>query len=128
MSDKVIVTEEALMAIAAKSIKKVIEKNKDYGDAWQRYGQFTGLIRMNDKLLRVETLSDGRKALVAQEGINDTIFDLFGYSMLLMLRAEWEAENCKTVESADDVVFPEVKCQQLPLFNAEIILKALSDE
>jgi hypothetical protein len=66
-------------------IKTVVKKNADYGDAWQRYGMFTGLIRENDKLLRVETLADGRQALVADEKVGDTLVDIVGYGLLLKL-------------------------------------------
>lgn len=79
------VTTEDLARISDGIIKLVMEKNQDYGDAWQRYGIFTPLIRLNDKLLRVKTLSDGREALVADEGIDDTLRDIVGYSLLGLL-------------------------------------------
>jgi len=68
----------------------VYGKNQDYGDAWQRYGIFTPLIRINDKILRVETLSDGRVALVANEGIGDTLEDIIGYATLALM---WLGNN-----------------------------------
>lgn len=68
----------------------VMEKNHDYGDAWQKYGVFTALIRLNDKLLRLQTLSSGEPALVADESINQTIVDIAGYSILAMT---WLQEN-----------------------------------
>lgn len=66
-------------------IDMVMNKNHDYGDAWQRYGIFTPLIRLNDKLLRVENLSDGKPALVAEEYIGDTLRDIIGYCSLALL-------------------------------------------
>lgn len=64
----------------------VILKNHDYGDAWQRYGIYTPLIRINDKILRIATLSSGQQALVADEKIEDTLKDIIGYALLALLK------------------------------------------
>ena len=76
--------------IAEEISKLVADKNHDYGDAWQRYGIFTPLIRINDKILRVKTLSSGEQALVADEKIEDTLRDIIGYAALALL---WLKEN-----------------------------------
>lgn len=68
----------------------VLRKNHDYGDAWQRYGAFTALIRINDKLLRLQTLESGETALVPDESIKDTLRDTIGYAMLCL---QWLEEN-----------------------------------
>jgi hypothetical protein len=101
MNDKVPVTEESLTQISKEAveafinkthpdieeiIKLLLVKNADYGDAWQRFGIFTPLIRQNDKILRVQTLSDGREALVAGEKIVDTLADIVGYGLLALLK------------------------------------------
>lgn len=66
----------------------VVSKNHDYGDAWQEYGIFTPLIRINDKILRVKTLSTGEHALVADEKIEDTLRDIIGYAALALMKLE----------------------------------------
>jgi hypothetical protein len=86
MEENVVVTKEKLMTIAEDIIDVVMKKNHDYGDAWQRYGIFTPLIRINDKLLRIKTLSLGEKALVADESILDTIKDIVAYGLLALLK------------------------------------------
>jgi hypothetical protein len=85
-------------AICDSIIKTVVKKNADYGDAWQRYGMFTGLIRENDKLLRVETLADGRQALVADEKVGDTLVDIVGYGLLLKLWLDSQEPVTKPIE------------------------------
>lgn len=99
MSDpKVNVTKESLLAIFRKSIKLgyldnliveivdlLVRKNHDYSNSWQRYGIFTPLIRINDKILRIATLSTGEHALVAEEGIDNTLRDIVGYGILALL-------------------------------------------
>jgi malate/lactate dehydrogenase len=74
-------------------IKVLLAKNSDYGDAWQRFGIFTPLIRINDKILRVQTLSDGRTALVADETIIDTLTDIVGYGLLALLKLRQDVDK-----------------------------------
>src|SRR4030065_537230 len=66
----------------------VVSKNHDYGDSWQKYGIFTPLIRINDKILRVETLATGEQALVADEKIEDTLRDIIGYAALALMKLD----------------------------------------
>lgn len=79
------VTPDKLIRIASDVIELILVKNQDYGDAWQRQGMAGCLVRLADKLYRVETLSDGREALVVDEKIEDTLRDAIGYSMLGLL-------------------------------------------
>lgn len=88
-------------------IDVVVKKNSDYGDAWQRYGIFTPLIRINDKILRVKTLSDGRTALVAEENIKDTLIDIIGYCLLALEYIRVNNRNSIDTEQLD--LFPEDK-------------------
>jgi len=105
-SQKVLVTKEALKKIVSDNIIKITDKiidtvarkNADYGDAWQRYGIFTPLIRINDKILRVATLSDGRTALVSDESVYDTLLDIIGYALLAILKLNFEVSNNKTMD------------------------------
>jgi len=83
------VTEEKLRHITEQVIQIVLKKNHDYGNAWQRH-DYSWILRIVDKLYRVETLADGRQALVLNESIEDTLRDVIGYSLLglLYLRKE----------------------------------------
>lgn len=116
-TDKVDVTREAMLSLineflsnkeelqrlSVEVVEMLISKNHDYGDAWQRYGIFTPLIRMNDKLLRVKTLSGGERAMVADEKIVDTLKDIFGYSWLALLRLQWEDRYSKVCADPNNV-------------------------
>jgi len=79
------VTEERLSATASDVIDLVLKKNADYGDAWQRQGLAGALVRLTDKFFRLETLADGREALVVNEAIEDTLMDVVGYGLLGLL-------------------------------------------
>lgn len=82
---KVAASSDYLYGLYNKVAMLVDNKNHDYGDAWQRFGVYTPLIRLNDKILRVATLSDGRQALVNAESIEDTLIDIIGYAALALL-------------------------------------------
>lgn len=65
-------------------------KNKDYGDSvhdtYEKYGMTSFLVRMEDKLNRVRTLtSDDTIALVSDEKIEDTLLDLANYAVLAII-------------------------------------------
>lgn len=78
-------------------IDTILRKNADYGNAWQRFGLFTPLVRLNDKLLRVINLADGKPALVADERIQDTLMDIAGYAVLALV---WlDAENSSQLDT-----------------------------
>lgn len=89
------VSKDKLESLTFDIIDLIMEKNKDYKDAWQRYGIFTPLIRLNDKLLRVENLIGGHEALIADEKVEDTLKDIVGYALLALL---WLNEDSKHSE------------------------------
>ena len=64
-------------------------KNKDYGDAFAKYGVIGVLIRMEDKIQRYMSITKNGINLVDNESIRDTLIDLHNYSaMALMLLDE----------------------------------------
>ena len=64
-------------------------KNRDYGssvtDTFNKYGLVSFLVRMEDKLNRVRTLTQKGNAKVLDEKIEDTLMDLANYSMLAVI-------------------------------------------
>lgn len=95
MRKKVEVTRQALLDICLSVVGKIMEKNADYGDAWQAQGMNGSMVRLADKLYRVENLADGREMLVQGESLEDTLIDAIGYSLLglLYIRAGTEADG-----------------------------------
>lgn len=65
------------------------KKNKDYGDAFAKYGTIGVLIRMEDKLQRSISISNSGINLIDSESMRDTLLDLHNYAaMALMLMDE----------------------------------------
>ena len=84
------VTHLELVRIAVRVIETVLRKNADYGDAWQADGAPGWAHELKTKLCRLETLSDGRQALVVDENIEETLRDTVGYALLGLLYLEHE--------------------------------------
>lgn len=91
-----------------------IKKNSDYGDSvhetYKKYGLVSFLVRIEDKLNRVKTLSEKpckqNDAKVIDEKIEDTLMDLANYSILALIELKNdESELCVSEESisVDDI-------------------------
>ncbi len=59
------------------------KKNNDYGDAFIDYKIIGILMRLNDKIRRLESLH--KKSIVNFESIDDTILDSFNYVILALI-------------------------------------------
>jgi len=64
-------------------------KNQDYGDAFANYGPVGVLVRMGDKISRLQSISNNGITLVDNESLRDTLIDLHNYAaMAIMLLDE----------------------------------------
>ena len=85
MTDRV----EQLKLIHSESLEVFRKKNKDYGDAFAKYGVGGVIMRIGDKINRMMSISKNGVALVDDESLDDTLLDLHNYAaMALMLRKE----------------------------------------
>lgn len=69
-----------------------VKKNKDYGDSFSDYGVVgvVGvLVRLGDKIKRLQNITKNGVYMVEDESIRDTLIDLHNYSaMAVMLMDE----------------------------------------
>ena len=65
------------------------KKNTDYGDSFATYGPIGVIVRMQDKINRLVSVSKRDVSLVRDESLRDTLIDLHNYSaMAIMLLDE----------------------------------------
>jgi hypothetical protein len=64
------------------------KKNKDYGDSFATYGSIGVLIRIQDKLQRLMSITKNGITLVNDESIKDTLIDLHNYSAMAIMLLE----------------------------------------
>ena len=80
---------EQMMKVQAEGLELFERKNQDYGDAFANYGVIGVLVRMGDKIARLQSISTKSVSLVDSESLRDTLIDLHNYSaMAIMLLDE----------------------------------------
>lgn len=80
---------EQMKKLQKESLELFVKKNKDYGDAFAKYGVVGVLMRMEDKIQRAMSITKNGVNLVNDEGMRDTLIDLHNYAaMAIMLMDE----------------------------------------
>ena len=69
------------------------KKNQDYGDAFANYGVIGVLVRMGDKIARLQSISTKSVSLVNSESLRDTLIDLHNYSAMAIMLLDENDEN-----------------------------------
>ena len=83
-----------MQLIQSEGLELFKKKNQDYGDAFAKYGVLGVLVRMGDKIARLQSISTKSVSLVNSESLRDTLIDLHNYSaMAIMLLDEDEDED-----------------------------------
>ena len=78
-----------MQSIQNEGLELFKRKNQDYGDAFAKYGVVGVLVRMGDKIARLQSISTTSVSLVDSESLRDTLIDLHNYSaMAIMLLDE----------------------------------------
>ena len=78
-----------MQSIQSEGLELFKRKNQDYGDAFANYGVVGVLVRMGDKIARLQSISTKSVSLVDSESLRDTLIDLHNYSaMAIMLLDE----------------------------------------
>ena len=103
------------------------KKNQDYGDAFANYGPVGVLVRMGDKIGRLQSISKSGIQLVNDERLRDTLMDLHNYSAMAIMLMDEEpvnktepvvkTENEPVVKTEDEKI-EEIETQ-MPLFCKE---------
>ena len=68
-------------------------KNQDYGDAFAEFGVIGVLVRMGDKIKRLQSIEQNKIALVDDEKMRDTLIDLHNYSAMAIMLLDEKKED-----------------------------------
>ena len=80
---------EQMQKVQTEGLELFRKKNLDYGDAFANYGVVGVLVRMGDKIARLQSITTKAVNLVNTESLRDTLIDLHNYSaMAIMLLDE----------------------------------------
>ena len=67
-----------------------IKKNKDYGSSFEDFGYIGIIVRINDKINRLKSLYTTKNCNVYDESFEDTVNDLYNYTILGLMYKENE--------------------------------------
>lgn len=85
---------EQMKKIQEEGLELFKKKNADYGDAFAKYGPIGILVRIGDKISRLQTITSRQITLINTESLRDTLIDLHNYSgMAIMLLDEKKKLN-----------------------------------
>jgi Nucleotide modification associated domain 1 len=76
---------EQLTAVQEEAKALFERKNRDYGDAFAEFGPVGVIVRMEDKIKRLVSISKTGITLVDNESLRDTLIDLHNYSAMAVM-------------------------------------------
>jgi len=69
------------------------KKNKDYGDAFAIYGPIGVLVRIGDKIQRLQSIHTSGITLIEDEKMRDTLIDLHNYAAMAIMLLDEKKSN-----------------------------------
>ena len=75
------------------------KKNQDYGDAFANYGVIGVLVRMGDKISRLQSITNKQVSLINTESIRDTLIDLHNYSAMAIMLLDESNQTKENIHS-----------------------------
>jgi Ran GTPase-activating protein (RanGAP) involved in mRNA processing and transport len=113
-----------LIKVQTEALNLFKKKNTDYGDAFAEYGTIGILVRLGDKIKRLQSITKRGINLVEDEKLRDTLIDLHNYAamgiMVLDEKDKNEDEEEEDYEEDDDDEYEETTCQPVPSEEWEI--------
>ena len=94
---------EQLSKIQKEAFELFLQKNTDYGDAFANYGPIGVLVRLGDKIQRLQHISKSNVTLVKTESLRDTLIDLHNYAAMAVMLLD---ENPEKINQPPQIVLP----------------------
>jgi len=122
---------EQLDAIQSEARELFKKKNADYGDSFATYGTIGVLVRLGDKIQRLQSITSKGINLVEDEKLRDTLIDLHNYAAMGIMLLD-SGENL-TSPPADSLPYPTFDQDPIETFNivgstGEYVLKRFKSD
>lgn len=88
---------EQMETIQKESLELFRKKNQDYGDAFASYGVIGVLVRMGDKISRLQSITTNSISLINSESLRDTLIDLHNYSAMAIMLLDEDKKKHKDI-------------------------------
>lgn len=89
MTDRV----EQMEKVQKEALNLFKKKNTDYGDAFANYGPVGVIVRMGDKIQRLNSVTNSGINLVDNENLRDTLIDLHNYAAMAIMLIDEKKHN-----------------------------------
>ena len=76
---------ESMKTIQNEARALFAKKNADYGDSFATYGTIGVLVRMGDKINRLQSIEKNKVSFVNDESMRDTLIDLHNYAAMAIM-------------------------------------------
>lgn len=110
---------EQFRAVQQEGLDLFTRKNRDYGDAFADYGVVGVLVRMGDKIRRLQNISNTGVTLVQDESLRDTLIDLHNYAAMAVLLIDSNEKIDYSVEELEKEVEVEEEVENIIVNQAE---------
>lgn len=81
--------------VQREALELFTKKNQDYGDAFATYGPIGVLVRLGDKLSRLQTITSSKITLIDTETTRDTLIDLHNYTAMAIMLLDQDNKKSK---------------------------------
>lgn len=92
---------EQMKQVQSNALELFTKKNIDYGDSFAKYGIIGVLMRIEDKIQRIMSITKNGINLVNDESIRDTLLDLHNYAAMALMLFDENKEDVKNNTSED---------------------------
>lgn len=79
------VNAENMSLIQKEGLDLFIKKNADYGDSYKTYGSIGVIVRIGDKINRLNSITSSSISMIDTESMRDTLIDLHNYSAMAIM-------------------------------------------
>ena len=97
LRDKTIDRVSQMSKVQKEGLNLFKKKNQDYGDAFASYGAIGVLVRMGDKIARLQSITNKGISLVNSESLRDTLIDLHNYSAMAIMLLDEDKNKRKNI-------------------------------
>jgi len=85
--------KEQYIAVQTEAKYLFNKKNDDYGDAFAKHGPVGVLVRIGDKISRLQNITSKGINLVEDESIRDSLIDLHNYAAMAIMLLDEKTEE-----------------------------------
>lgn len=78
-------SKDKISKIQKEALETFVKKNSDYGQSYDVHGIVGVLVRIHDKLLRMENITKKGITLVEDEKLRDTLLDCHNYCAIAIM-------------------------------------------